>query len=46
MLKIHAFTVNNERNTNLGLFVMQNPGFTYLHSEKRSRVAASLRLSA
>ena len=46
MLNLYTFIMNlNERNT-LGLHVMQNPGFSYLHSAMRSRNAASLRLSA
>ena len=49
MLKLYAFIgIDTEHNNelNLGLRVMQNPGFTYLHSAKRSRKAACLRLSA
>ena len=48
MLNLHAVitTVNEHNNLNKGLLVMQNPCFTYLHSAKRSRNAASLRLPA
>ena len=49
MLNLYAFIMTGtEQNNNikLGLRVMQNPGFTYLHSAKRHRNAASLRLPA
>ena len=48
MLNLYTIiaTVNEHNNINQGLRVMQNPCFTYLHSAKRSRNAASLRLPA
>ena len=47
MLKMIVFAIGCEQfnhANNTGLRVMQNPGFTYLHSAKRNRNAASLRL--
>lgn len=44
MLNLIAIMVVSERNNNKGLRVMQNPGFIYLHSDKRSGTSASLRL--
>lgn len=44
MLNLYTIMIVNEHNTNQGLRVMQNPGFIYLHSDKRSGTSASLRL--
>ena len=45
MLKFYLITIGTEHNMNRDLRVVQNPGFTYLHSVKRSRKTASLRPS-